>query len=183
MSAAIIEYQYNAMAKETPEWLHEWRNHLHQQTKESPVSQSFDPSVAPVDMFRFVDPPVYGSFDDDTGLPLTDLMHEPLSKSSMKKLRKIQDLHHKRHQKWLHQNAPAVPTENQGTVSTDYCIADREVSFPPSVEPAEAIRLLNVDWKSKLDPSFCMIVAGTFGKRQGLEIQSDMGPFCHVVQI
>jgi hypothetical protein len=27
------------------------------------------------------------------------------------------------------------------------------------------------------------LIKGTFGKRQGLEIFSDMGPFCHVIEL
>jgi hypothetical protein len=27
------------------------------------------------------------------------------------------------------------------------------------------------------------VVAGTFGTRQGIAIESDMGPFCHIVNI
>jgi len=38
------------------------------------------------------------------------------------------------------------------------------------------------DW-SLLNPASCTVVGGTFGARQGLEICSDMGPFCHVVSL
>jgi hypothetical protein len=38
-------------------------------------------------------------------------------------------------------------------------------------------------WQSALDPAFLHVVAGSFGKRQGLEMKSDMGPFCHVLQL
>jgi hypothetical protein len=36
---------------------------------------------------------------------------------------------------------------------------------------------------SFLEDHGCRIVAGTFGTRQGLGFESDMGPFCHVVTI
>jgi hypothetical protein len=39
-----------------------------------------------------------------------------------------------------------------------------------------------VSW-SLLDDSFIQVVSGSFGKRQGLELLSDMGPFCHVVNL
>merc|ERR1711862_236426 len=32
----------------------------------------------------------------------------------------------------------------------------------------------------KLDPTFINIISGIFGKRQGFNFFSDMGPFCHV---
>jgi len=35
----------------------------------------------------------------------------------------------------------------------------------------------------KLDRSFVQLIAGSFGKRQGLEFVSDMGPFCHVIEL
>ena len=37
-------------------------------------------------------------------------------------------------------------------------------------------------WDNSLDPSFCHFLAGSFGKRQGLELHSDMGPFVHSFQ-
>lgn len=36
-------------------------------------------------------------------------------------------------------------------------------------------------WQSSLD--MVTVVMGSFGKRQGLEFSSDMGPFCHTVQL
>ena len=39
----------------------------------------------------------------------------------------------------------------------------------------------DIDWDQLL-PIGC-VLTGTFGKRQGLELQSDMGPFCHVIPI
>jgi hypothetical protein len=155
---------------------------LHQQTKDTQptLSQSFDPSIPPANIFRIMDPPMYRSFDAETGLPLTDLLDVPLSKSSFKKVRKIQDLHQKRHQKWLNQERTKVPTESRTSVLTDCSGTDNVETNQTPVEPTS---LPAVDWKSKLDTSFCMVVAGTFGKRQGFEFQSDMGPFCHVVQI
>lgn len=37
-------------------------------------------------------------------------------------------------------------------------------------------------WSAALEDSFCRVVSGSFGKRQGLELSSEMGPFCHVLQ-
>lgn len=41
----------------------------------------------------------------------------------------------------------------------------------------------DINWDEEIDPSFCRVVSGTFGKRQGLEFHSDMGPFCHFVRL
>ena len=40
----------------------------------------------------------------------------------------------------------------------------------------------DIRWASVLERR-CPVVAGTFGTRQGLRIDSDMGPFCHVVRL
>lgn len=39
------------------------------------------------------------------------------------------------------------------------------------------------DFLEKLDPKFIRVVAGEFGQRQGLQFSSDMGPFCHVLNL
>jgi hypothetical protein len=181
MSAAVFEYQCFSLGKETPDWFQEWINQMHQLTKDPTISQSFNPSIAPINMFRSLDPPAYRSFDVETGLPLTDLLDALLSKSSLKKLRKAQDLHQKRHQKWLQQQSHS----DASTKSPKYTLDDRNTSKDEDAWPTstELNCPLPVGWKSTLDPSFCMVVSGTFGKRQGLQILSDMGPFCHVVQI
>ena len=90
---------------------------------------------------------------DDDGMPKTDQYGEPLTKSAMKKLKKQYETHKKRHEKYL---------KTETTASKEI---DSEVSW------------------SLLDDSFVRVVAGSFGKRQGLEIHSDMGPFCHVVNL
>jgi hypothetical protein len=54
---------------------------------------------------------------------------------------------------------------------------------PPIIRPQQQQQQQQQQQSLSLDPSFVQLVAGTFGKRQGLELQSDMGPFCHVVEI
>jgi hypothetical protein len=41
----------------------------------------------------------------------------------------------------------------------------------------------DLSWLSTPDTDWCTVVVGSFGKRQGLEVFSDMGPFCHTLQI
>lgn len=54
--------------------------------------------------------------------------------------------------------------------------AKRHAKWTPPV-PVEP------QWDDWLGGSKCHILAGSFGKRQGLELQSDMGPFCHVLTL
>ena len=119
--------------------------------KQKPKLTTPDPSVLPDQLFR--DETLYATWDEETGFPLTVLGGEPLTKSAVKKLKKILESHTKRHLKYLDNPAPPTPKQEEG-------------------EPTIS-----------LDPTFLHLVAGTFGKRQGLQLVSDMGPFCHVVEI
>jgi hypothetical protein len=110
-------------------------------------------SIPPVKMFR-QHGSLYSSFDNQ-GIPLTNANGEPLSKSALKKLNKQYETHKKRHEKYLQTANATVATCEQETV---------------------------VSW-DLLDDSFIQIVAGSFGKRQGIEMESDMGPFCHVLNL
>jgi D-Tyr-tRNAtyr deacylase len=110
-------------------------------------------SIPPVKMFR-QHGSLYSSFDNQ-GIPLTNANGEPLSKSALKKLKKQYETHQKRHEKYLQTANATVATCEQETV---------------------------VSW-DLLDDSFIQIVAGSFGKRQGIEMESDMGPFCHVLNL
>lgn len=147
-----------------PQWFVDWK---HEQLKRSAVSstlQSIDPSVPPEIVFRSNPNNSFGGFDGETGFPLTDAAGEPLTKSATKKLRKLHAAHAKRHTKWKEEQAAVdVTNDTNGALTLGDIV--------PSVE-----------WKAVLDPSFCCVMAGTFGKRQSLEFRSDMGPFCHVLQ-
>lgn len=96
---------------------------------------------------------LYASWDEQ-GIPLANASGEPLSKSALKKLKKQYDTHTKRHAKYLQTTTSTTTTSEEETVSWDL-----------------------------LDDSFIQIVAGSFGKRQGIEMESDMGPFCHVLNL
>ena len=123
-----------------------------------------DPSILPADLFRS-NPRFaaeYRTFDEN-GIPLTTCAGEPLAKSAKKKVQKIYDAHVKRHEKWL------AKQQKEGATA-----AANESGNKPS-EAKEHTR--------KLDDSFVQLVKGTFGKRQGLELVSDMGPFCHVIEL
>lgn len=116
-------------------------------------STRLNASILPVNMFRQHHGSLYSSFDNQ-GIPLTNANGEPLSKSALKKLKKQYETHKKRHEKYLHAANATMATWEEETLSWDL-----------------------------LDDSFIQIVAGSFGKRQGIEMESDMGPFCHVLNL
>lgn len=132
-------------------------NHAKIQLKVKPVTP--EPSIAPDQLFR--NDEEYGSWDDE-GFPLTTANGDPLAKSAKKKLIKIWESHKRRHAKYV--------SEERTEKEEDQHCQD------PQQEQEEVV-------VAELDPSFCTFVAGSFGKRQGLEIRSDMGPFCHVIEI
>lgn len=121
-------------------------------------NNTVDSSIPPEEFFQ--QEKKYGSFDESTGFPLTDADGQPLTKSALKRIRKLYDAHSKRHEKWLSRK-----NEAQSSV---------EIFHPPTTSTNKEIGL---------DQSFVQLVAGSFGKRQGLELVSDMGPFCHVIEL
>jgi hypothetical protein len=179
----------------------------------SSAQTTVDPGTPPDQIFR--DAAKYASWDDETGLPLTDAAGESLTKSALKKLRKLQDAHAKRHAKWklLANNphgddndvntaavavaaaaaadVPAVSDITAAVKGLDMAADSRSQQAAAAAEHAAAAASDDQDqqqqqhheWQSAMDPTFCHVVAGSFGKRQGLEMQSDMGPFCHVLQV
>lgn len=157
------------------------------QSKSAGDSGALDPSIPPSEIFHpllnpetgeLTAPPLYGSYEEPDGVfPLTLANGEPLTKSARKKLQKIYDAHSKRHAKYLEKGG--VPKS---------CLTP----LPPSkkdlpVEEAETMEETKVEGDTnserRLDASFVELVPGSFGKRQGLELESDMGPFCHVFEL
>ena len=135
-------------------------------SKKPPSSSTLpDPSIPPNELFCRTRGDEYNSFDEN-GFPITRSDGEPISKSARKRIQKQYDSHMKRHEKYLIQkkDQPEQKKEEQN---------DKSVQEPSQEKPSI------VD----LDPSFIQLIRGSFGKRQGLEIQSDMGPFCHVVEL
>jgi len=149
---------------------------------------TLDPAIPPSRMFHQDD--TYGSFEEenDKTFPLTYANGEPLTKSAMKRLQKIHKAHTARHTKFMEtRKGQALGNEDPievGKSTMTPAVGGRggavreeetshvSISTPQSTCPRQIV-----------DKSFIQVVAGSFGMRQGLEIQSDMGPFCHVVEI
>lgn len=147
-------------------------------TTTTATRKNLDPAISATQVFR--SDPAYGSFDESTGLPLTMANGAVLTKSATKKLRKIYDAHAQKHLKYVQQQQQRssssdlpLPTAVPPTASSSVMVVEEE---PPSSSPP---------WSTWMEScrTKCQVVAGSFGKRQGLAIESDMGPFCHVVTI
>lgn len=121
-----------------------------------------DPSMPPQQMFR--DASLYESWDD-AGFPLTKVGGEPLTKSATKKMKKQYTAQQKRHDKFLASGGGSKTSS--GNVN----------KAPPADMTTEE------DIALKLDPRYVRVVAGTFGNLQALSFNSDMGPFCHLVNV
>jgi hypothetical protein len=77
----------------------------------------------------------------------------------------------------------------QATILEEQCRL-REKAIPEALtawkttnETANQSGETDTSWLSALDTDWCAVIVGSFGKRQGLEVFSDMGPFCHTLQI
>jgi len=104
----------------------------------------------------FLNHSLYSSWDD-TGFPLTNVDGTPIQgKSTVKKLKKLYQTQQKRHSKFL------SPSQTKDIVTTS---GNTQEEMPV------------------LSTNFIRIISGSFGKRQGLEFSSDMGPFCHILNL
>ena len=113
-------------------------------------------------MFR--DTTLYESWDDD-GIPIAKVGGEKLTKSAIKKMKKQQLAQKKRYEKYLVSGGTAkVSNEDTGKNNSKGRDGGEDIV-------------------KKLDDGFVKCVAGTFGNLQALSFESDMGPFCHLVNI
>lgn len=151
----LLEEQCASRSVEIPAWYRTRRAALLcAQEQDGKAS----PSTPPDRLLR--DETKYGAWDD-RGMPTQDAGGQELTKSHTKKLHKVYEAQRKRHDKWKEQRGGG----------------DEATAVTPPVVPPPA------HWDESLDPSFCHVVAGSFGKRQGLELRSDMGPFVHSFQV
>lgn len=114
------------------------------------------PSCPPDQMFK--NKSLFASWDD-SGFPLTNAdgvdLAETESKSAMKKLRKLFDTQKKRYSKYLQSGERKAKSSGGEGTSTVL----------------------------KVDDTFVSIIPGTFGNLQALDLSSDMGPFCHIINL
>ncbi|KAL3779961.1 hypothetical protein ACHAWO_008879 [Cyclotella atomus] len=138
----LLEEQCASRSEDLPQWYTDRKTFLERQNS---ASQPSCISKPPDQLFRFE-----GKYSewDERGIPVKDAEGNELSQSQLKKLMKIYESHCKRHEKW----------KENGGAATDN--VDKSENFPP--EP---------QWSDSLDPSFCHFVAGSFGRRQGLEFK------------
>mmetsp|Transcript_9534 Transcript_9534/g.19316 ORF Transcript_9534/g.19316 Transcript_9534/m.19316 type:complete len:346 (+) Transcript_9534:50-1087(+) len=186
----LLEMQCEIRSEELPEWYTRRRDYfseldLEQKRQRQKHSKTDDnkqpfptPDIPPQDIFR--DGSKYSSWDEN-GFPMKDANGEELSKAATKKLKKIYDAHCKRHDTWKEQNKnndddSKSTNGDQNKDKTTGETGDNLAVKPPQPPPP-------MQWEGSLDPEFCHVVAGSFGKRQGLEFVSDMGPFVHSFRV
>lgn len=153
----ILEAQCSCSAQELPDWYIKRKALMQSDNKQS----SATPSTPPDQLFH--DKSKYSAWDEK-GFPIKDVEGNDITKSQAKKLSKVYDAHVKRHNKWKEQQQE----DENGNANN---AAGDGAGPPPAM------------WNDSLDPSFCHFVEGSFGKRQGLELRSDMGPFVHSFQV
>jgi D-Tyr-tRNAtyr deacylase len=163
----ILEKQCEERNEPLPEW---YQKSCSAQSGKT-CSERASPSIPPQDLFR--DPSLYQTFDEN-GIPLTDAQGELITKSAHKKLRKAQAAHKIRHLRYLREQPKSPTTSLQGP---PYAWSPVPKEVVPITQHKEE------NWSNAIDPSFVHVVAGTYSKRQALEYSSDLGPFCHVIQV
>jgi hypothetical protein len=149
-------------------------------TTATSARKNLDPAISETQVFR--SDPAYGSFDESTGMPLTMANGTVLTKSAVKKIRKIYDAHAQKHFKYVQQQrSSSAPPTAAPTASSSVDVAVEEEQQRPSLLSSPSPQWST--WMESCNTKKCQVVAGSFGQRQGLAIESDMGPFCHVVTI
>jgi hypothetical protein len=149
-------------------------------TSGTTARKTLDPAISETQVFR--SDPSYGSFDELTGIPLTLANGTVLTKSAIKKLRKIYDAHAQKHIKYVQQQrSSSAPLPTAAPISASSSVVVEE----ETQQPSPPLSSPPPQWSTWMEScgTKCQVVAGSFGKRQGLAIESDMGPFCHVVTI
>lgn len=160
---------------------------LNKKNKNKPSNNNIpDPSIPPDQLFRRTRYEEFTSFDEQ-GFPLTRSNGDVVTKSARKRLQKQYDSHIKRHEKYIlkkqkeKQETPAEQQQEEDATQSSKNENDKGDDDKESVT-RNVTNQTDIDTNT-LDSSFIQLIKGTFGKRQGLELQSDMGPFCHVVEL
>merc|ERR1712238_402288 len=202
---------HNDMTSKSTASINTEKNKGNNNNKNSTVMTAVDPSIPPNELFQYRQQQqrqrqnacttitntslLYGSFDKSTGLPLTTSDGQHLTKSANKRIKKQYDAHTKRHEKYLlkqdkqqkqHEKELVVNTTTTAAASDD----NNNTKSIPKLEAQDDKQQQQqgtTDDKNcnnnKNDGLFVRVIAGSFGKRQGLKLVSDMGPFCHVIEL
>ena len=112
----------------------------------------------------------YSDFDDQ-GLPTQLADGTPVSKSGRKRMAKMLAAHQKKHQQH-------IAAQNEAAESSTPSLLN---SSPDAQEAPTTLKdkdMLLTEPIPRLP--MCRVVAGTFGNRQALRFESEMGPFSHV---
>lgn len=157
----LLETQCKTRSEELPEWYIRRKAFFEQQQSSK---KSHSPATPPGELFR--DDLKYSEWDE-RGIPIKDSQGNALTKSGVKKLNKIIQVHTTKHIKWKEEQQECGNSDEQT------CCPSSVATEAPPVE----------QWDESLDETFCHFVKGSFGKRQGLEFCSDMGPFVHSFQV
>lgn len=160
----LLEAQCEIRSQDLPDWYLKRKAYLQQQQQQNNSAKSYSAATPPEQIFQ--DDTKYSEWDE-RGIPTKDSEGVELTKSGRKKLSKIYDAHMKKHMKWKE--------ENDGTTNE---------AFPtPSIVTPQETNPPDERYDDSLDPAFCHFIKGSFGRRQGLEFISDMGPFVHTFQV
>lgn len=119
-------------------------------------TMSVGPHVPPKNMFLGGQ---FSSWSEDTGLPTRMMNGEPVSKSKLKKLVKLQKAQEKRYMAYL---------ENP----------DQYLKSVDEVSKAKAGAATAAGSDSE-GSEYLTFICGTFGNRQGLRVDASCGPFSH----
>mmetsp|Transcript_11187 Transcript_11187/g.14718 ORF Transcript_11187/g.14718 Transcript_11187/m.14718 type:complete len:350 (-) Transcript_11187:320-1369(-) len=169
-------------------WAQQQQERSYREQQQQRTETQADPSIPPKDLFVTTRADINSVFDEKDGMPTLDAHGEALTKSAVKKLKKMRDAHAKRHEKWLskqQEQSGGDKGESNNNAKLQQVSGEAKNKDPHELSTAE---LLNDNddgslpsWVEALDT--CQVVVGSFGKRQGLEMYSDMGPFSHVLQL
>ena len=119
----------------------------------------------------------FGAWDSTTGLPTHDAQGEPLAKSQLKKLAKVQKVQASKF-------ARAAAARAQGSIG-DGGGGSAAVAAPPLAQqatvevPVEAVLPPPAALADAEEDDVVRVIAGTFGNRQGFKMTAECGPFVH----
>lgn len=165
----MYEIQCESKKEDLPDWYLAWKTQYFDTFEDhSKKLQSLELCPPPEGVFS--KDPKHGTWDSGSGLPsLTLVVGQDMTKSASEASEKLCDNCTEQHAQWNERQ----PKDHKGAQKA----MDES---KPSIDMTKDCVQSRIDWDKLLG---IQILTGSFGKRQGLELNSDMGPFCHVLQI